>query len=213
LSASPPPGPAADAPGPPPLPPPDLHARPLPFHLVPAGTVLLRVHRAAHGPLFFGPPPGGPPLGRWDAPGGEFGVCYLAEEGRIAFAETFLRHPGARVVAEAQLAGRSLARVLVRRELRLVAVHGPALARLGATAAVCSGPYAASRAWALALHGHPERADGIRYRARHDDDGFAVALFDRASDALLVLETSGLASAGCAGELGSWLDGYGVGLV
>jgi hypothetical protein len=43
--------------------------------------------------------------------------------------------------------------------------------------------------WALALWGHPERPDGVLYRARHDLSCFSLAVFDRASD-LLVADTT-----------------------
>lgn len=201
------------APGPPPLPPADLHDRALPIHRCRAGTVLWRIHPAEFGALFFGPAPGRPPGGRWEAPAGGFGVCYLAEEPHAAFAEIFLRRPGLMLVAEADLERRSLAAVEVTRDLRLVAVHGSGLARIGATAAVCSGPYAVSRAWAEALHAHPDGADGIRCRARHDDDGFVVALFDRAADAVELRSSVGLMARETASTLGGWMDRYGVGLV
>jgi hypothetical protein len=201
----------ASAPGPPPLPPSGLATRPLPLHDCPAGTLLARIHPAHLGALFFGPLPGSPPRGRWDAPAGEFGVCYLAEEPHAAFAETFLRQPGLMVIDHADLESRCLAMAEVRRDLRLVAMHGRGLARMGATAAVCSGPYAVSRAWARALHDHPAKPDGIRYRARHDDDGFAVALFGRAADAVVLRGSEGLMER--TGQLGGWLDRYGVGLV
>ena len=91
--------------------------------------------------------------------------------------------------------------------------EGRRLARLGATAAVCSEPYGVCRAWSLALHAHPECPDGIRYRARHDDDGFAVALFTRGADALGVTTRYTLDSPHAAEELAAWLDRYGTGLI
>ena len=204
---------AADEPGPPPLPPADLDSRlPSKFWLS-EGTELLRIHSTARDPLFFGPAAGSPPRGRWDAPAGEFGVCYLAEESHIAFAESFLRAPGESLIEEADLAPRSISRIRVRRDLRLVGFHGAGLTRIGATAAVATGPYAVSRAWALAIHAHPTGPDGIRYRARHDDDGFAIALFDRTADALEVEGTDGLTSPACRRSLAEWLDRYGMGLV
>ncbi len=204
---------ADGAPGPPPDPPAGLARRALPLHTLPAGTRLLRIHSTHRHPLFFGPAPGTPPRGRWDAPAGEFGVCYLGEAGHVAFAETFLRDPGNTLLEEADVAPRSVSVVELRRALRLAAVHGAGLARLGATAAVCNGPYRVSRAWSLALHGHPAAVDGLRYRARHDDDAMAVALFDRAADALRVRSTTRLMSARLAAELAQWLDRYGIGLV
>lgn len=187
--------------------------RKLPLHTCPAGTILSRIHSAAREPLFFGPAPGSPPLGRWDAPAGEFGVCYLAEQPHIAFAETLLREPGKTLIEETDLESRSAAEVEVGRNLALVAMHGPGLARIGATAAVVTGAYAVSRAWALALHDHPSRPDGIRYRARHDDDGFAIALFDRGRGALAVAGTAPLVSVERCTAVAGWLDRYGIGLV
>ncbi|HSU15305.1 RES family NAD+ phosphorylase [Longimicrobium sp.] len=202
-----------DDPGPPPHPPADLFARDLPIHAVPAAALLYRIHSARRDPLFFGPAPGVPPRGRWDAPGGEFRVCYLAEDPHVAFAETFLREPGMTVIEEPDLVARSLAGIEVRSALRLAAMHGPGLARAGATAAVCTGPYAVSRAWALALHEHPAALDGIRYRARHDDDGFAIALFDRSAGAIVPVDTRVLDPRTLADPIAEWLDRYGMGLI
>jgi hypothetical protein len=163
----------------PPLPPGDLHHRPLPLRELGA-ELLWRIHRRVHDPYFFGPPAGAQPTGRWDAPAGQFGVCYLAlGDPRFAFAETLLRGPSS-IVNESAVAERGLARFEIVAPLRLVAMHGPALIPLGATAAVSSGPHEFSRTWALALHEHPDRPDGILYRMRHDDDGFGITLFDRA---------------------------------
>ncbi|CAN5333133.1 RES family NAD+ phosphorylase [soil metagenome] len=201
------------APGPPPLPPADLSTRPPPLHICAAGRLLFRIHRVIHEPIFFGPPSGVAPQGRWDAPGGEFRVCCLAEEPHLAFAETFLRTPGIQLLERVDLGERSLAQIEVRRDLRLVALHGPGLARVGATAAVVSGPYALTRLWSLALHQHPDAADGIRYRARHDDDSFAVALFDRAADSIAERERRELLAPESIIDMGVWLARYGVGLL
>jgi hypothetical protein len=180
----------------------------LPIHRLGPGDVLHRIHRADLDPLFFGPAPGSPPAGRWDAPVGEFGVCYLAEEPYVAFAETFLRVPGIFSVGEEDLGVRSVARFHVVQPIRLVAFHGAGLAKVGATAAVCSGPHEVSRAWSLALHAHPDEVDGIRYRARHDDDGFAVALFDRSGASIEWVNSAGLMDEGFRVELGRILDRY-----
>jgi hypothetical protein len=196
-------------PGPPPRPPKDLHARELPIDVVRAGTILSCIHRTRFGAIFFGPAQGAAPGGRWDAPAGEFRVYYLAEEPQTAFAETFLRMSGDTILDPADLAARSLAEVIVMRDLRLAALSGRGLARMGATAAVCSGPYAASQEWAAALHEHPARPDGIRYRA-HDDDGFSLAVFDRAADAVDESGTRPLSGFRMTQVLGGWLDRYGV---
>lgn len=205
--------PGAGEPGPPPLPPSDLHARRLPIHIQPGGTDLWRIHPADRGCLFFGPAKGQPPRGRFDAPDGGFRVCYLAEKPFAAFAETFLREPGTMVVQMEDLSARSLARVHVMATLRLVGMHGPGLHALGATAASCTGDYAVSRAWAAALHGHPDRPDGIRYRARHDDDGFAIALFHGAEKLVADMESAPLAHPSNQLYLADCLNRYEMGLL
>jgi hypothetical protein len=201
------------APGPPPLPPPDLHTRRLPIAVVPGGMDLWRIHPTDRSCLFFGPAKGQPPRGRWDSPDGRFRVCYLAEKPFAAFAETYLREPGTMVVAMEDLEARNLARVHVAAPLRLVGMHGPGLHALGATAAACMGDYAVSRAWAAALHAHPERPNGIRYRARHDDDGFAIALFHEAERLVADMESAPLAPMSNRVYLADCLNRYEIGLL
>ena len=42
--------------------------------------------------------------------------------------------------------------------------------------------YDLPQSWSAALFAHPVKADGIAYRARHDDDEVCHAIFDRAAD-------------------------------
>lgn len=154
------------------------------------------MHAAARTPLWFGPAAGNAPRGRFDDPAradaadvATFGVCYLGDTREAAFAESFLRHPGVRLVSRATFEARAMSDVEVTRALRLVALFGPGLAAVGATAAVSHGPHAVARRWARAFWAHPDRPDGIAYRCRHDDDALAVAVFDRAGDALAVRRT------------------------
>lgn len=200
-------------PGPPPLPPADLHAHRLPLVEYEAARRLWRIHPAERAPLFFGPAPGLPPRGRWDAPDGSFGVCYLAEHSFSAFAETFLRNPGCMLLEAEDLQARALARIHVRSPLRLVSMHGAGLHRVGATAASCMGDYGVSRAWAAALHGHPDAPDGILYRSRHDDDGLAIALFDRARPKVKEGESAPLTDPSNLTFLAECLNRYGMGLL
>lgn len=162
-----------------PLPPDWLAGAALPLTTLPAGTTLHRVHRAAHAPLFFGPGPGEPPRSRFDAPAGEFRTLYLACGLAGAFVETLLRNPALRLVAREEVTKRRWSLVRCAAPLRLVRLLGEGLSALGTTAAVSTGPYAVSRAWALALWRHRERPDGILYLSRHDTDQHCVALFDR----------------------------------
>lgn len=199
-------------PGSPPIPPADLGARALPTHVVPTGAILYRIHRTTSGPLHFGPRTKPESRGRWDAPNDEFGICYLAEHPHLAFAETLLRDLDLDEIASATLAARALTRVEVVRNLALVRMHGAGLRRLRATGAVVQGPYATTWTWSLALHGHRETPDGIRYRSRHDDDAFVIAIYHRAMSALAPGPSVGLLDPALVRALGSWLDRYGIGL-
>jgi hypothetical protein len=199
-------------PGPPPRPPSDLSRRSLPIHLVAPGSLLYRIHRSGHDPLHFGRPAEPVRRQRWDAPDAAYGVCYLAFEGHIAFVETLLRDLALDNLHAEDLHARSIALVRVAAPLRLVAMSDRHLRRLGADASVVHGPYEAAWAWSAAFHGHDDAPDGIRYRARHDDSGFSVALFERSRSAVSVVHSTPLTSRSVATEVGAWLDRYAIGL-
>jgi hypothetical protein len=74
------------------------------------------------------------------------------------------------------------------------------------------GPYDVTWPWSAAFHAHPDVVDGICYRARHDDSGFAIALFERAGTKMELLDTTGLLEPAHAAELARWLQLYDVGL-
>ncbi len=199
-------------PGNPPLPPATLSARALTLSQVEAGTILYRIHRSHLAPLYFGRASEPERRQRWDSPDASYGVCYLALEASIAFAETLLRDLAIDVVQEAELKIRSLARFRVVEPLRLVSMHGRGLRKHGADASVVQGPYEVTWAWSAVFHAHPDAPDGILYRARHDDSGLAVALFERARDRIEHVDSIGLSSPECAKDLAEWLDSYGIGL-
>ena len=199
-------------PGPPPSPPPDLAERALKIEPVGAGVLLNRIHRSRHTPLYFGRESDPERRQRWDAPDASYGVCYLADEPHIAFAESLLRDLALDVIPQAELEVRSLARLRVRGPLRLVAMHGKALRAHGADASVAQGPYPITWAWSAALHAHPDAPDGVRYRARHDDSGFSVALFVRGEGKVEHLGSVELLDPMVAREVGEWLGRYGVGV-
>lgn len=159
----------------------------LPVAEVEAGKVLWRVHPREFDAVWFGPESWDPPKYRFDAPSGEYRVCYLGGSLDVAVAETLLRTPGPRrVVAEADLKARSASPVPVGAEpLRLAWFHGPGLQRLGIPADVAhSHPYDVCRRIALAIWAHADAVDGLRYRSRWDSDELCVALFDRAAGRL-----------------------------
>ena len=181
-----------------PVPPSDLASQRLPISTLKRGTRLFRSHANDQGPVWFGPGPGSPPEYRFDAPGGEYGVCYAGRTELAAFVETFFRDLPVRAVSRANLELRSISMLTLTRNIRVVRVYGPALVKLGATSAVggakltvpsgfAGQPYAHSQAWSLALHDHPSAPDGIQYRSSHDDALLCVALFgDRAAAAVKV---------------------------
>lgn len=167
-------------PSPGPLPPPDFASRELPLETIPAGTRLIRIHRGDLGPLHFGSTGGN----RFDDPAKTYGVCYLATTLEGAFAETCLRGVGARFVALTFLEARSFSEIEVTAPLRLLSLHGPGLAQIGATSAVTSGPHVVAQQWSRAIHDHPMAPEGIAYRSNHDNGEICVALFDHADDRL-----------------------------
>ncbi|KYF64378.1 hypothetical protein BE11_37860 [Sorangium cellulosum] len=194
--------------GPHPDPPLDLATRPLPVTIF--RRCWFRIHRLAQDPLFFGRSGDN----RFDAPGGEFGVLYAGKDERCAFIEVFGHATGVRFVEQGELAARGLARIAPRRPLRLVNLAGEGLARLGADARLTSGEsYAAAHRWALAIHDHPRRPDGIVYAARHDPSRICAALFDRASAEVEVTPLGSLADPARAALLARLLDTYRFGLV
>jgi hypothetical protein len=153
----------------------------------------MRIHLRTREALWFGPASGRRPIHRFDDPAGQFGVCYLGTSLEVCFAETFLRNPPVRIVAIGDLATRSVATIELRRDLLLVPLHGSKLAWVGVTAEVASGSdYTLSQQWSHALWEHKSAPDGILYRPRHEDSVFSVAIFDRANDALEVVQEHSL---------------------
>jgi hypothetical protein len=184
-----------------------LHGRGLPSLVT--NQSWIRSHDAAFGPIYFGRSG----LNRFDAPGKQYGVLYLAADAHGAFIETFGRQPGRLIVSIGELAQRGLARVTVRRSLRLVDLSGAGLARIGADSRLVSGSYDVSQAWALALYEHPDQPDGLLFRSRHDPSRLCAAIFDRAEDALRTRSLGSLSDAANAALLGNILDTYDFGLI
>ena len=167
-------------PSPGPIPPADFASRELPLETIPDGARLIRIHRSELGPLFFGSTGGN----RFDDPAKSYGVCYLSTTLEGAFAETCLRSVGARFVALTFLEARSFSEIEVTAPLRLLSLHGPGMAQIGATSAVTSGPHVVAQQWSRAIHDHPMTPEGIAYRSNHDNGEICVALFDHADDRL-----------------------------
>lgn len=167
---------------------------------------LFRIHRGEHDPIYFGRSGGN----RFDDPARAYGVLYAGLSLAAAFAEVLLREPGRTLLPMSDVDKRRITVLETTRELRIVEMTGPGLAMLGATAAVSSGPHEEAQVWSAALYAHTAVVDGIVYRARHDDNEYSVALFDRSNGGLRVFNdpVPVLAVLG----FGDLLGRYGIGL-
>jgi hypothetical protein len=195
-------------PGPHPDPPPDLAS------LAPAIYVTrrswFRIHPIDREPLYFGRAMNN----RFDAPAGEYGVLYLAQNEHCAFIETFGQATGIRAVTITALSAKGLARVETSRDIRLIdLVSTGGLARIGADGRLCDGDHQIARRWSQALRDHPSRPDGLYYRARHDPSLTACALFDHVTDALAATKLGPLSNPRNAVLLADILNTYGFSLI
>ena len=77
----------------------ELFPRGLLAEVLPAGSVVVRVHHLAHDAVWFGPRSGVPPQYRFDALGGEYRTLYCAARLTAAFVESVLRRPAGRIIA------------------------------------------------------------------------------------------------------------------
>ena len=158
----------------------------LPTSELPAGTVFWRIHRRAHGAVWFGPAPDAPPTFRFDAPAGEYRACYLGDSIEASFVETLVRGSANRAVSRDDLRLRLATPLPLARDVRLARLHSDGLVRLALPADVPHAfPYDECQALALEIWRHSDTVDGIEYRSRWDDSRLCVALFDRAVDALV----------------------------
>ncbi|HEX6040265.1 RES family NAD+ phosphorylase [Longimicrobium sp.] len=165
----------------------------MPIHLpkdpplveVPTSQVLWRVHFLAYGPVWFGPAPGDAPRGRFDAPGGEFGVCYFGSSLGVALLETLVRGRKVPIIPRAELELRGVSAVEVKAPLRMLQVEGKGLPGFGISAhEVCGDDCAPCRDLALRAYRAMPDVDGIQYRSRWDTSELCWAVFDRARDRL-----------------------------
>lgn len=136
---------------------------------------------------------------------------YLGTDPFCAFIETFGQSMarngrGISVVAESDLGRYCLCMIDLspgRQPLRLVDLTGAGLSRLGADARLntMTEDRGLPQRWALVLHRHPQRPDGLCYRVRHDPAWIGVALFDRARDALRAACVGSDPPLSCSGNL------------
>jgi hypothetical protein len=177
---------------------------------VPAGTVLHRIHRAALGPVFFGPGPGNPPTYRFDSASSRFGVLYVGLSRAGAVAETLLRNPQRLMVSTSEITSRAATELNCRRELRIVKLYGSGLQAVGTDNSISTGPYGPCGLWADALWDHPDQPDGIAYQSRHDSNEICLALFERPGMTLDIRSTRPLTA--MSREIAAFLDAHGKSL-
>lgn len=184
----------------------------LPLTTVRAGTLLWRVHGESREALRFGVDASRPPMGRFDAPAHEFGVCYFGDGVAVAMLETVVRARQLPLVPRADLATRVVSQVMVGAELRVAQVEGPGLPVLGVDAGrLHAGEYGECQRLALDVYRHRDAVDGIQYRSRWDNSMLCWALFDRAADRLAVV--GGTLPLGDERVSGPVLDRYRIGIL
>lgn len=165
----------ADKPGLHPLPPADFHERKVAIRRFPAETVWYRFHHRSHGALHFGKRL----AQRFDDPDQSFGVLYVARQMEGAFAETFLRDIAPyRFVTTDELMRKLLSTITTDHGLKLVDLAGIGLARMGIDGRLATGSYAISQSWSRTFQTHPQKPDGILYRARHYPKHLCAAIFE-----------------------------------
>ena len=118
---------------------------------------------------------------RFDAPEAEYGVLYVGSDECCAFIETFgdSRNAAGEIeVARDDLQHECIAVIRPTAALHVVDLTGPGLSNIGADGRLCvEDNYGVSQLWSRALWSHPDRPDGLLYRARHDQGRTSLALF------------------------------------
>lgn len=151
---------------------------------VPTSQVLWRVHSLAYGPVWFGPAAGDPPRSRFDAPAGEYGVCYFAAALGVSILETLVRGRKVPIIPRAELEVRGVSAVALKTPLRMLQLEGKGLSCYGISAhEVCGNDYRECQDLALRAYQAVD-VDGIQYRSRWDTSELCWALFHRAEPKL-----------------------------
>lgn len=159
--------------------------RSFPRHLLRAGTLLYRVHRASREPYYFG----NDGSGRFDIVGAPVGVCYTAFRDETAFLEVFAR---SLPVMRDQLQARRISELMLKGDVQLADMtSGQIVGRYGLTLEIsAASDYTRTHQWSAALHA--AGFGGILYKARHVPGATleSVALFGKVGidDSLLDVE-------------------------
>lgn len=144
-----------------------------------------RMHPTKYGALHFGC------FGyRFDSATKSFGTLYIAQEAAGAFAETFCRKLGVNRIGRRRLEAMTIS-VLEADDLNLIDIAGAGAVRAGVDGRLLCTEVdydALTRPWADAFHRHRINADGLLYKARHDLDQPAAAIFERAKKKIRIVD-------------------------
>jgi hypothetical protein len=154
-----------------------------PRHVMRAGSLVYRVHRASREPYYFG----NDGSGRFDLVGGDQGVCYTALRDEAAFLEVFAR---SQPVLREQIRARRISEMMLKGDVQLADMtSGQIIGRYGLTLEVSAGSdYEVTQAWASSLFS--AGFGGVLYKARHVPGATleSIAFFGKAGVDESVLE-------------------------
>lgn len=155
---------------------------PIRLRRIGAGVRLHRIHRAEHGPIFFGPA-GDAPQSRFDSPDGSYKVLYAARTLETAFGETLVRTPETPYILSSAIESRVRGELETTRALKLYPLIDASVSAHGLSFSDLHGiDYLRCREDSAEIHATTV-ADGILYTSRFDNHR-CVALFDRAANAI-----------------------------
>ncbi len=150
----------------------------LPIATVEVSRPLWRVHETSFGAIWYGTKADK----RFDDPAGSYGVLYLGARPSVAVLETLVRGADRCIVDQREWDRRSVSRVYLSEELRLLQFEGPALRRFGIGAERAhAGGYTECQELSATLHARHPGVDGIQFRSRWDTSQLCWAVFDRAN--------------------------------
>lgn len=135
---------------------------------------ICRIHKSIRTPWWFS----STGSGRFDPMGTGMGACYLAEVPLGAWVEVFRKRL---LLAEAEIANRSLLIVALKRNLRLADITARRALSFGVTASLGAGEEHED-SQTFAAQALEDGFDGVRYFVRHDPAQklYGVALFAQA---------------------------------
>lgn len=167
--------------------PPKQQAHGLLLHTIAAGSRWFRIHRCRHPTALHW---SRHDQGRWNAADGAFGVLYVADCLETAFAETYghqvmdSQTPAElKFLARQELKERCISRITATRELEVLDLRGPALARqnLDARLLTTREQLPVCQAWSRWWHDAAEQPDGLLYPSRLLPRGSNLALYEHCS--------------------------------